>query len=278
MFLYFYIFIFVFGLCVGSFLNTVIYRLKTGESILFLRSHCPSCKHTLGFFDLIPLFSFIFLGGRCRYCKKKISWQYPMVELATGILFVLFSYLAKLPSHLTMEQLSLEWFFVGLTLNFFFVSILIIIFVYDLKHSIIPDKVVWFGIAVLLILNGLALLVQLLFINKPDSILPFLNRLLAAALAGGFFLILVLISREKWMGWGDVKLGILIGLILGWPNILVALFLAFVSGAIVGGGLVLAKKKTLKSQIPFGPFLCGSCIVAMLVGEKILDWYLGLLG
>ncbi len=271
MFLYFYVFIFVFGLCLGSFLNTVIYRLKTGESILFLRSHCPSCKHTLGFFDLIPLFSFIFLGGRCRYCKKKISWQYPMVELATGILFVLFSYLAKLPSYLIMEQLSLGWFLASLVLNFFLISILIIIFVYDLKHSIIPDKVVWPGVVVVF-------MAYLFSEFSQYSILNTQYLILAAALAGGFFLILVLVSREKWMGWGDVKLGILIGLILGWPNILVALFLAFVSGAIVGGGLVLAKKKTLKSQIPFGPFLCGSTIVAILVGEKILDWYLGLLG
>ena len=278
MFEYLCIFIFIFGLLIGSFLNTVIYRLKTGESILFLRSHCPFCKHTLGFFDLIPIFSFVFLGGRCRYCKKKISWQYPLVELATGILFVLFSYqIIELSSYAAIEQLSF-WSIGSLVLQLFFVSILIVIFVYDLKHSIIPDKVVWLGITVFLIFNGLAVLVQLLFVSKPGFISSFLGGLLAAALAGGFFLILVLVSRQKWMGWGDVKLGILIGLILGWPNILVALFLAFVSGALVGGALVLAKKKTLKSQIPFGPFLSGSTIIAMLVGEKILDWYLGLLG
>ena len=252
--------IFLLGLCVGSFLNSVIYRLKTEESILISRSHCPYCQHLLGFWDLIPLFSFIFLRGRCRYCKKRISWQYPLVELASGILFVLFS--LKI---LSFELSALFFQLSKLILPLFFVSLLIIIFVYDLKWSLIPDKIVWLGITIALLA---------LFFQFPRLF----SHLLAGGLAGGFFLLMVLVSGEKWMGWGDVKLGLLMGLILGWPDVLIALFLSFIFGALVGITLVLAKKKTLKSQIPFGPFLSGATIIVLLVGKELLNWYFGLLG
>lgn len=256
-------FYFFIGLAVGSFLNSVIYRLEKKESIVKARSYCPYCKKTLFWFELIPLMSFILQRGRCRSCHKKISWQYPLVELATGALFALiFNY-----------QFSIINF--QLVFWFFIVSCLIIIFVYDLKHYIIPNEIVYSGII-------LTFLYQLQFsiINYQFSInfqFPIFNYLLAGLIAGAFFLTIILISKGKWMGMGDVKLAVFMGLVLGWPDILVALFLAFLGGAFVSVILIISKKKTLKSEVPFGPFLVGATIVAIFWGNILINWYLNLL-
>ena len=235
----FYLFIFILGLAVGSFLNCVIYRLETGGSFLRGRSFCPHCKHLLGWPDLIPVLSFLILKGRCRYCHKKISFQYPLVEIATGLLFLLiFNF-----------QFSI--------FNYLIAPFLVIIFVYDLKHFIIPDEVIYPAIAIAAICN---------FSAWPSA--------LGAA---AFFGAIVLISRGKWMGVGDIKLGFLMGLILGWPNILVALFLAFLIGAIIGVGVIISGKKTLKSEVPFGPFLVTGTIISLFWGQKIINWYLNFL-
>lgn len=245
----FYLIIFLFGLSVGSFLNCVIYRLALPKG----RSYCPHCKHALGWQDLIPVLSFIILKGKCRYCQQKISWQYPLVELFTGALFVLISYILGLGFDLTFGF----WILIS--------CFLIIIFVYDLKHFIIPDKVIYPAIAVTFLYN--------LILNSKFSIL---NSLIAALGAAIFFLIIVLISQGKWMGLGDVKLAFLMGLFLSFPNVLVALFLAFLIGAIIGVGLILAKRKTLKSEVPFGPFLVIGTFIALFWGERITQWYLDL--
>ena len=243
-----YVFFFILGLAVGSFLNCVIYRLEKKESFIKGRSHCPYCKKTLSWFELIPLMSFILQKGRCLKCKKKISWQYPLVELATGILFVL----------------CVWYFFPNFLLSTFYFllsTFLIVIFVYDLKHYIIPDQVIYPAILV----AGIWYLVF-----GP-------NTLLAALAAGAFFLFIVLISRGKWMGVGDIKLALFMGLVLGWPKILVALFLAFLIGAFTSILLIILKKKTLKSEIPFGPFLVGGTIIAIFWGNVLINWYFGLI-
>jgi len=261
----FYFLVFVFGLAVGSFLNCVIYRLETDRSFLKGRSFCPYCKHTLGWQDLIPVFSFLFLKGKCRYCSKKISWQYPLVELATALLFVL----------VVNNQLLVINFQTLLSTFYFLLSIffLIIIFVYDLKYYIIPDKVIFPAILAVIIWLGL----DSIFFNPfPQSYL--LNSISSALGAGAFFLALVLLSKETWMGWGDVKLVFFMGLFLGFPKILVALFSAFLIGAIIGIGLIVAAKKTLKSEIPFGPFLVTGTFLAMFWGEEIIKWYFNLCG
>lgn len=234
---YFSFLVFVFGLIVGSFLNCVIYRLEQGESFLKGRSFCPFCKHTLLWQDLIPVFSFVFLKGKCRYCQQKISLQYPLVEIATALLFLLiFNF-----------QFSI--------FNFIIVPFLIIIFVYDLKHYIIPDKVIYPAIIIAGIFN-------------------FQFSILSAIGAAVFFAAIVLVSYGRWMGIGDIKLAFLMGLILGFPNILVALFLSFFIGAIIGIGLIISGKKKLKSEIPFGPFLVAGTIIAMFVGKELVNWYL----
>ena len=250
------VFYFLIGLAVGSFLNSVIYRLEKKESIIKARSYCPYCKKTLSWFELIPLMSFILQRGKCRHCKKPILLQYPLVELATGILFVLCG-----------------WYFLPNILDSIFYilvsSCLIVIFVYDLKHYIIPNEVVYSGII-------LAFLYQLQFsIFQPmaGNFGPFIS----AILVGSFFLAIILISKGRWMGMGDVKLAVFMGLVLGWPGILVALFLAFLIGAFTSVILIIFKKKTLKSEIPFGPFLAGATLVAIFWGNILINWYLNLL-
>jgi len=263
--LFFYLVIFLFGLIVGSFLNCVIYRLEIGESFLKGRSYCPHCKHILSWQDLIPIFSFLILKGRCRYCHQKISWQYPLVEISTATLFLLI--LLNWPYFssdrlLFMANLFFWWIISGF---------LIIIFVYDLKHYFIPDKVIYPAILV----SGIWYLVSGIFLNlyTKDEIL---NTIYSAIGAAAFFLIIVLISHEKWMGMGDVKLAFLMGIFLGSPNILVALFLAFFTGAVVGLVLIALGRKTFKSEIPFGPFLVTGTFLAMFFGQKIIDFYLNL--
>lgn len=254
---FFYLIIFIFGLIVGSFLNCVIYRLEINKSALKGRSFCPHCQHQLSWQDLIPVFSFLFLKGYCRYCHQKISLQYPLIEIATGILFVLI-----------FNHWLLDIGICSLAYLFVISSFLIIIFIYDLKHYIIPDKIIYLAIAI-------AFLYQLF--NHWPLIINNLDFIYSAVGASFFFLLIVLASRGKGMGVGDIKLGFLMGLILGWPNILVALFLAFLIGAIIGIGLIINRKKTLKSEVPFGPFLVTGTFLALFWGENIINWYFRLI-
>ena len=248
------IFIFIFGLIVGSFLNCLIYRLETGQKMT-KRSFCPHCKHKLSWQDLIPLLSFLLLKGKCRYCKKRISLQYPLVEASTGILF------SAIFWHFNFN-LSLDFAF------WIFVScVLVLIFVYDIKHYIIPDKVIYPAIA-------------FTFLYKLFSNFHFLiyNSLLSALFAFLFFLTIILVSRGKWMGFGDAKMAFFMGLLLGFPKILISLFFAFFIGGIIGIILLLSKKKKLKSEVPFGPFLTVGTFIAMFFGENLLNCYLKFLG
>ncbi len=258
---FFYFIVFIFGLTLGSFLNSIIYRLPSGESFLIQRSYCPYCKHKLGWKDLIPIFSFLILKGKCRYCHQPISLQYPLVELATGILSVLIFWIFNFGFDLAFGFWNLIFYLV-------IACFLIIIFVYDLKHYIIPDKIIYPAITLALIFNF-----QLSIFNQ-FSILKF--SIYSALGAAAFFGAIVLMSRGKWMGVGDVKLAFFMGLFLGFPNILIALFLAFFIGAIIGIGLIISGKKTLKSEVPFGPFLVVGTFTALFWGQAIINWYLNL--
>lgn len=272
-----YFFIFLFGLIVGSFLNCVIYRLEKKESFVSGRSYCPHCQHQLSFYDLIPVLSFFLLKRKCRYCRQPISWQYPTVEISTALIFLLiFNFFTPTPkfgvgaSFPIFSQLSIIQL-----LNFIYYLLiscsLIIIFVYDLKHFIIPDKMVYPTI----IVSGIWYFVSGLFFNIYTKY-EILNTIYGAIGVAAFFLAIVLFSRGKWMGLGDVKLAFLMGLILGFPDILVALFLAFFIGAIIGLGLTISQRKTLKSEIPFGPFLVAGTFIALFWGQNIINWYVHL--
>ena len=272
MYFIFYLFVFCFGLIIGSFLNVVIYRLEKDEDFVKGRSYCPHCKHQLTWPDLIPVVSFLFLQGKCRYCHTKISWQYPLVEIATGLIFLLI-----------FNQLS-TYQLINLFFLFYIASVLIVIFVYDLKFYLIPDKVLFPAIIIAFLYRLVFVIASGVFLNAPCGNLDcfaslamtgaVLNYVLAAILASGFFLFLYLISRGQWMGFGDVKLAILLGLLLGFPSILVGLFLSFFFGAIIGVVLLFFKKKGLKSEMPFAPFLIIGTLAAMFWGDKIINWYM----
>jgi prepilin signal peptidase PulO-like enzyme (type II secretory pathway) len=272
---------FVFGTIVGSFLNCVIYRLDKEESFLKGRSYCPHCKHSLSWPDLIPVLSFLILERKCRYCKKPISWQYPLVEIFTGIIFVLIfaSQLALMGSSgFLSNNIIFEEFLVFSSqnwLNLFYLMIiscfLIIIFVYDLKYLLIPDLIIYLAIGTTFLYR----LLDILIFNQFNFGL-LISPLLSAFFASLFFLTLVLVSKGKWMGTGDIYLAFLMGFILSWPSIMIALMLAFFIGALTGLGLIAGKKKNLKSEIPFGPFLVLGTFLAVFFGQSIIGWYLNL--
>jgi len=235
---------FILGACVGSFLNCIIYRVENKENFLKGRSYCPKCKHFLGFWDLIPILSFVVLGGKCRYCREKISFQYPLVEIFTAFSFV-FGF----------------FFFKGISILFFliFSCLLILALFFDLKKYEIPDSILYS-----LVFVGFLLLLFNFFSKKISLFEIFLSLLPAFV----FFLI-IFISKEKLMGWGDFYILLSLSSFLGWPKILSAIFFATILGAIFGMILILLSKKSLKSQIPFAPFLVFGFFVSILT-EKIL--------
>lgn len=242
-----FIITFILGACVGSFLNVAIDSLPQGKPFLWRRSRCDHCKKPLGFLDLVPVLSFLCLGGRCRYCHKKISWQYPLVEIAVGVLFVL-----SLGEMGLISPTSL----ISLMGRFFIVSLLASIFVIDLKYGVIPDILVGLGIASSLVF---------MFFDRFE-----MADLIGALAAGAFFWFLRLITKGKGMGEGDVPLAIFVGLVTGFPRMLVSFSFAFLTGALAGSILILVRKKTLKSTIPFGPFL----VIGTFVGMWLGDWFL----
>lgn len=281
--IYFLFVTFVFGLIVGSFLNVVVYFIeskskqnqkdkKQKRESLLGRSFCPSCDHKLGFWDLIPVFSWIFLGARCRHCKKPISIQYPLVELATGLVFTMtYWFVVRGSWFVDFSSVLPGYGATGLliTVN----SSLLIVFVYDLKHKIIPDKVIYPAIVIAVSYWLLAIgLNQLLAFN-----FSLLTPIASAIGAGGFFYLLAAISDGRWMGGGDIKLAFLMGLLLGWPNILVGLFLGFFLGAVVGLVMIVLGKKKIGSEIPFGPFLITGTWVALFWGDMLVKLYLRIL-
>lgn len=257
---------FILGLIIGSFLNVVVYRLQVAQS-LWGRSFCPHCKIKIAWYDNIPLISFVLLKFQCRKCKKKISWQYPAVEFFTGVVFALIGW--KFFDIVDMQSYLITVYYLGI------VSFLIAVFVYDWLYMEIPSLVLWIG--------GLwAIAFNIYFdLTKTEKIFSVLqvgifSGMVAAAVAFAFFFALVYFSKEKWMGMGDALLVIFLGLFLGWPQILVGLFLAFNLGAFYSIFLLLIKKRNLKSQIPFGPFLVLGSVITILFYDIIMRWYLGL--
>lgn len=253
-------FVFILGIFVGSFLNVVILRLHRQESFIKGRSKCLFCRHTLYVKDLVPLFSYLFLKGRCRYCQKRFSHQYPLVELFTGLAFVLVFW-KVLPSFdlASMSALQLlhllDWWVIA--------SFLVIIFVYDLKYYLILDKVVIPVVILAFVVN--------LFLG-----FSLLNLIFAIIVGGGFFLLQFVVSKGRWIGGGDIRLGALMGAVLGWPQILTALFLAYIIGSIISIILLLNKRKEWTDKIPFGTFLTLATLMTMLWGPWLVKFYLSL--
>ncbi len=242
--------VFLFGAAIGSFLNVVIFRYNSGESALKGHSRCFSCGKKLSWYELIPIFSFLVQRGKCHGCGSKISLQYPAVEILTGLLFAL---------------IYLKFFNNPLLITYYLllITLLIVIAVYDLKHFIIPNKTVW-------LFNALAFV--FLFFNVSSFKFQVLG-LLSGLSFFAFFALLWLVSRGRWMGFGDAKLALGMGWVLGPAKTVVAFMFSFWIGAIIGIILLIFQKSKygLKSQIPFGPFLVIGFLIALFIDFNLLD-------
>ncbi|NWF77720.1 MAG: prepilin peptidase [Chloroflexi bacterium] len=253
----------VLGLEVGSFLNVCIDRLPQNKSIVIPPSHCEACQHRLAAKDLIPVFSYLRLRGRCRYCQAAILRRLFWVELATGLIFALLCW---------HYGLSVE-----LGVMAFYACLFIIIFVIDLEHGLILNKVVYPSMVVALLLA----LIPQSWLTQEIWLTPVIKPGIASAALGGgigfaIFLLIAIASRGG-MGWGDVKLAALIGLATGFPLVLLVIIMGAILGGIVAVALVIAKKRKRRETIPFGPFLALAAMVTLLWGSNILEWYRGLM-
>ena len=243
----------ILGLAMGSFLNVCIDRLPGRRSIISPPSACDACNHKLGVRDMVPLFSYLWLRGRCRYCRAPIPRRLPAVELAMGVVF------------------SLLYWYYGLSLmlgfSLIYALLLTLIFVIDIERQLILDTVVYPGM-------GLALAFSLFY----PGFSPFdpLEGVKQAALGGAIGLVLMLIAfliSRGGMGFGDVKMAALVGLIVGFPRVFIALFLSVIAGGLVAGVLLAARLKTRRQPIPFGPFLAGGAMLVVVWGTQIQLWY-----
>ncbi len=267
----------ILGLCMGSFVNALVYRLHWQEthskqpknkqkkySITNGRSICPSCGHQLASKDLIPVFSWILLGGKCRYCRKPISIQYPLVELMTAALFI-FSYVYW-PENLSIID-NITGFIVWLVCLVGFMALI----VYDLRYFILPNRIIFPLMAVAL--AGLS--AELLMDFDIDLLVA---AFWGAVIGGGLFYLLFELSKGRWIGGGDVKLGFLLGILVGGPlNALLMLFFASFLGTLYSLPMIFTRKAGTTSKIPFGPFLIIAAIIVQLFASDITDWYLNLI-
>ena len=273
--MFLYLLIFVVGTFVGSFLNILIDRLKRGETIVWGSSYCEKCGHKLVWNDLVPILSYLGLSGHCRYCRSPIPFWLPVVELVTGLLFVL----VVLVLQFLISDFS--WLSIATLLHYYIVSsLLLVIFFSDLKYHLIYDQIIYPAIGVTLAYRIFEAFsgMNTYFFSSYAMHNTLYNYILSSLLAAAFFYLLYGLGPKLFhkdtMGLGDVKLSILIGLLLGYPKIIVALYLAFLTGALVGVTLIAAKKAKMKSQIAFGPFLVGATFIVWFWGEKIINKFL----
>jgi leader peptidase (prepilin peptidase) / N-methyltransferase len=248
--------LFLIGVTFGSYLNAWIWRTRFGKSILSGRSCCVHCDYTLTVIDLIPVVSYGILKGKCKKCDGLIPKHYPTVEIVVGVLAIFVAlYYALAPFEVTEIFLR----------DFVILYFLLFIFIYDALYMEILDRVTLIPAAILFVVS--------LFMQWNT----WSSMLIGALVGSGFFLVQYVISKGKWIGGGDIRLGALMGVILGWKMTLVALFVSYIIGALYGVVLLIAKKKDKKTEVPFGVFLTIGTAVVMFWGVEILSWYIGLL-
>ncbi len=247
------------GLLVGSFLNVLILRTKSGKSFVTGRSECPKCHKALSWYELVPVLSYAIQKGRCRGCRARISPQYPLVELLTGAVYAGL-YLAIG----TGSQQAV--FYLGVWLAA--ASLLIAAAVYDLHWMILPDRFM-----IPLILIGIINVIVLNTIFDQSVLIP---RLIAAVVFALFFTTLWLVSSGKWLGDGDIRLAFAMGLLLSLEQLLVAVFFAFNIAAVVAIGLLIGKKKARHDALPLGPFLIIGTFISLFFGQAIMKLYLAI--
>lgn len=298
---------FILGTILGSFVKALADR-SLGFKSFRGRSYCPKCRHKLAWYDLFPVLSYLFLKGKCRYCHRRIPLEYLLTEIILGILigylfvqsfgnFQPFDYFDFAQYRFTQGKFSI--FIFDLLFKIFFITILAILFLTDIKKMFIPDRIVkpaiWIGAIALLAITLYKIGYLYYYLSQSPigqkllppysdyfqrhalaTAQPFLLSLLTGALIGGFFYALIIVTRGKGMGGGDVKLGAFIGIMLGFPNALLALILSFIIGAIFSIGLVISGKKHFGQTIPFGPFLVLGSLITLFWGNQIVRWYLNL--
>lgn len=262
------------GLILGSFVNALVWRIHEQSkskkvnkassinlSITRGRSMCPHCKHALGVKDLVPIFSWILLRGKCRYCKKPISVQYPLVEASTALLFVA-SYIWW-PDSLTGAA-NVLIFLLWLVLVVGFMALII----YDLKWYLLPNRIIYPLTVIALLQAALSVYVS----NTPVATI--IDMVLAVLIGGGIFYVLFQASKGKWIGGGDVRLGWLLGLVVATPaGSVLFIFIASLIGTLFSLPLLLSSKLKRTSVIPFGPFLIVGAIIVQLFGQSVINWY-----
>lgn len=245
----------IFGMIVGSYLNVVIYRLPLGLSTVYPRSRCPGCGSLIQARDNVPVLSFLLLRGRCRKCGTAISWRYPLVEAATGALFVACLFRFGLAPQALVAAL--------------FACLMLVLALIDYDHMILPDRITLPGTAV-----GIAT-------QFAAPLVGWLPAVIGALLGAGILLAVwglwLVVRREEGMGLGDVKMLALVGAFLGWQGVLVTLFFGALSGSVVGLALMRRGSADMRSKLPFGVFLALGGVVALFFGDALVSWYAGLL-
>lgn len=288
---------FILGAILGSFVKSLADRSLSNKSF-WGRSYCPHCKKLLRWYDLLPILSHLLLGGRCRYCKRQIEIEYLLVEVVLGILigFLFWQTFLHFPG---FDPFKLTIFISDLVFKIFFISVSSALFLTDLKKMLIPDRLVLPAIIISVIYLILITVFKIgyLYYYMLQTVIgklllpphsdyfqrhalmaaePLIGSILMALAIGGFFTLLIMVTKEKGMGFGDVKLGALIGLGLGSPQALVATMLSFLAGALFSIAAIILGKKHFGQTIPFGPFLVLGALSALFWGERILSWYLRL--
>jgi len=292
-----FIFLFFLGAAIGSFFNVVSFRYKAGArlfnpKIIGGRSHCPHCHTTLSWYELIPVISFLIQLGKCRHCKKRISSQYPIIEILSGLTFVIIP--IYFYNHFKIFQLFLggmpfNWYYFFLGIWILTALIFILLSAIDFRLKIIPDSLVlslvFLGLVLIIVKNFYKLFgvfedsflgSYAMMFGLRDNI--WINYVAASLFGVLFFGLIVFLSRGRAMGMGDLKLAGAIGLLLGWPDTAMAIFLAFILGSLVGIFLIIVGKKSLKSALPFGPYLAIGVFLTMFFGQAILGGYFKLFG
>ena len=296
---------FVLGIILGSFAKALADRSLRNKSF-WGRSHCPLCKQHLRWYDLFPVFSYLLLKGKCRYCHKKISIEYLLVELLTGILIAFLFYQTFLNFQFPISNFQLILNYENVKLIFdlifksFFITVLASVTITDFKKTLIPDRIIipgiWIALTSLIFFTIYRVGYLYWYLNQSSigklllppasdyftrhSFYAVQDLLFSSILTGlgiaGFFMALIIITKGKGMGGGDVKLGGFMGLVLGFPNGILAVVLGFITGAITAVGLIFLGKKKFGENIPFGPFLVLGSLITLFWGTEIINWYLRL--
>ena len=245
--------IIIVGLLFGSFLNVVIYRIPKSLSVIKPASHCPNCSENLKWFENIPLISYVFLLGKCSHCKKKISIQYPLIEILNALLLLVIAYFSKdVPQFAVFSLL-------GMTL--------LCLIVIDFKNYILPD--------ILIIISFAIILIYFSYYERLEVLVRFYYALLAGSGMYVLRMVTTKLYKKETFGLGDVKLSILIGFIIGYWDAFIAIFFGFVLAAVIFAFLIITRLQKKDSYLPFGPYLIFGMVFYILFGEEILRWYIG---